>query len=681
MRCWALWKLPICRPNCLRWITYSAVLRIAASATPSWIAERPRSARSRIHATISSPRAVSPSTASAPTRTPESASRESGSRWVETWRSSATPAAPGSTRKTPSSPSPVRAGTRIALASPAAGTQVFSPSRRQPAPSRRAVVRGRATSKPAGSSRAAVSTASRSTTGASQRSRWARVPKAAIGMPPSTIVGKSGAGARWRPSSSSTSATSIGPSSAPPTASGSAIAGRLARASSFQSPESYHSPLASSAFMRSWLQRSAKILRASSRSASWSSESEKSISFLVPRIRSARRARHAELELRHDLALDLVHTAAEGVDERHAALGLDLSAQRGARRAALERAGRADHLEEEAVDLDHGLRAVDLRGRGAGRRRLAAADLPGHAPVQDLHRLQAREGLCERGLHPRLLRDRPPVLGEGRPRPADDVLEGAHRGVAEGGEPDPLVVELERDEAPAAVLLADEHVDRHAHVLVVGHAGVAVVHRVDRRRRETRELRVDDQDRDTLVARRVGVRARREPDVVGLVGAAGEDLGPVHDVVVALAQGRGLERRQVGPGLGLAVADREVDLPREDPGEEAPLLLLGPEGHQRRAHGIDRDERKRRLRTPHLVEPDRLLDGAEPAPAVLLRPADAEPAVAPHLLDQPLDLRPALHAAQLAALVGRDQLLEVGAQLAPQRLLLVGVVDVHAARF
>ena len=123
-------------------------------------------------------------------------------------------------------------------------------------------------------------------------------------------------------------------------------------------------------------------------------------------------------------------------------------------------------------------------------------------------------------------------------RRTSSSMRSTHTGRAQR---DPLVVELVGDEVPALVLLADEVAGRDAHVLVVGDVRV-------RRRRSSRSARTEkpgvsvghDDDRDALVLLHLGVRAHREPDVVGAGREAGEDLLPVDDVLVAVAHGSGL---------------------------------------------------------------------------------------------------------------------------------------------
>ena len=77
--------------------------------------------------------------------------------------------------------------------------------------------------------------------------------------------------------------------------------------------------------------------------------------------------------------------------------------------------------------------------------------------------------------------------------------------------------------------------------------------------------------------------AHREPDVVGAARETREHLLAVDHVLVAVADGTGLERREVGAGVGLGVTDREVDLALQDLRHVELLLLLAAVTHDRRA--------------------------------------------------------------------------------------------------
>ena len=59
---------------------------------------------------------------------------------------------------------------------------------------------------------------------------------------------------------------------------------------------------------------------------------------------------------------------------------------------------------------------------------------------------------------------------------------------------------------------------------------------------------------------RIRVGAGGEPDVVGVIGATGIDLGAVDDPFVAVLDRRGLERGQIGAGIRLGVANGKMAL-------------------------------------------------------------------------------------------------------------------------
>src|SRR5690606_5498527 len=96
----------------------------------------------------------------------------------------------------------------------------------------------------------------------------------------------------------------------------------------------------------------------------------------------------------------------------------------------------------------------------------------------------------------------------------------------------------------------------------------------------------------TLFRSRVG--PRRQPDVVGGMGAGGPQLVAIDHEAVVLDPGRGFQGGQVGPGARLGVADGEMDLPGGDTRQEAFLLFRRAMLHQRRAYGTDGDEGQRR---------------------------------------------------------------------------------------
>ena len=78
-------------------------------------------------------------------------------------------------------------------------------------------------------------------------------------------------------------------------------------------------------------------------------------------------------------------------------------------------------------------------------------------------------------------------------------------------------------------------------------------------------LDLDHEGADPLVLRDLRVGPRKEDHAVGQVAVRGPDLLAVDDVLVAIAEGSGLQRREIGPGIRLGVADAEVDLAFQDP--------------------------------------------------------------------------------------------------------------------
>ncbi len=280
----------------------------------------------------------------------------------------------------------------------------------------------------------------------------------------------------------------------------------------------------------------------------------------------------------------------------------------------------------------------------------------------------------EVGLHPGHVAEAPLEGAAGRLDP-HPLGQGADR-----GETHPLVVELAGDEAPALVPLPDEGGARHPDVVVVrGGRG----HPADGDQRgagEPRRRGGHEEDRDALVLGGVGVGPGGQPDVVGLVGAAGEDLVAVDDPLVTVEHGPGAQRGEVGARTRLGVADGEVDLAGQDAREEEALLLVGAEAHEHGTDGVEGHERERCPGPLHLGEEDELVGGGPALPAVLLRPADPEPAVLSHPAHQGAeDLAPLLLAVQRPADVGRQHVGEVGPQLVPQGQLLRGLLEMHGS--
>src|SRR5581483_2371799 len=306
-----------------------------------------------------------------------------------------------------------------------------------------------------------------------------------------------------------------------------------------------------------------------------------------------------------------------------------------------------------------------------------ARHAPRLLPIEEFQHLHLGLDAREVELHPRPV-DHPAAVGEARlARPRADVVEDAVD-EADGAERDPFVVQLRRDEPPAAVHLPDEGVGRHADVLVVGRVRAHVAHRRERRDLVAGRARADDEHRDALVLRGIGVRPRGKPDVVVELRLAGEELAPVDDPMIAVADGARPERGEVRARRRLGVADREVTLAAEDGRKVLRLLLRAAVLHDRGGDGIDRQHRQHDAGARRLVEEDELLDRGAPLAAVLLWPADAEPAVGAQPPDRLMIKRAApFGGRELRLILGRHEAGKIFSELVAERLLLRSVLEMH----
>lgn len=240
------------------------------------------------------------------------------------------------------------------------------------------------------------------------------------------------------------------------------------------------------------------------------------------------------------------------------------------------------------------------------------------------------------------------------------------------------MVELRGDQLPTAVDVTDHVSLRHADTAVVRRCGLETADGVDRRPREARVVGRHHEDGDAFVLGCLGIGTACEPHVVGGIGAGGEDFVAVDDPLVAVGDGAGLERGEVGAGFGLGVADREDDVAGQDARQEALLLLVGAVLHQCRADRVDGDERERETRALHLVEEHELFLDGTALPAVFFGPADTQPAVPTQQTD---DLAEVLAAhtllTGLAPLLLGQQAREIRAQFPSQLQLRRRLSQLH----
>src|SRR5690606_14807803 len=151
---------------------------------------------------------------------------------------------------------------------------------------------------------------------------------------------------------------------------------------------------------------------------------------------------------------------------------------------------------------------------------------------------------------------------------------------------------------PALVLLADPVAHRHPHVLEVHLVHLRLsINQHDGRQGDTGSFHVDEEEADALLflGRRVSSHQTEYP--VGVLPEGIPGLGAVHDVVVAVAYGGGLEGGEIGAGIGLGVALAPPYVARENIGQESLFLLIGAIGEDDRR---DHLEAKRHcFRCPH----------------------------------------------------------------------------------
>ena len=242
---------------------------------------------------------------------------------------------------------------------------------------------------------------------------------------------------------------------------------------------------------------------------------------------------------------------------------------------------------------------------------------------------------------------RQPLSHDGVVERRAPVLEPPGRGLGDGGL-DPVAAQalghLEDGhrpfrgegalgDGPAPVLVAEEVLDRHDHVVEEDLVEVGRPPRLaDRSHVDARRRHVDDQAADALVLGGVGVGADEEHAPVRLLGPAGPHLLPVDHVAVAVAHGAGLEAGQVGAGVGLGEA-LAPHLAIPDPGEVPLALLGGGVVEQGRGDVEDGDVEEGVAGdvAPSQLLGDHDLLGDREAAAPLVRPVRGEQSRAPQL--------------------------------------------------
>src|SRR5690606_22549408 len=157
--------------------------------------------------------------------------------------------------------------------------------------------------------------------------------------------------------------------------------------------------------------------------------------------------------------------------------------------------------------------------------------------------------------------------------------------------------------------------------------GPLVAHRPDGPDGQPRVVERDEAARAAAVLRRGSVGAGAGPAPLGEERGRRPGLLAVEPPAVAVAGGPQLHRGGVGAGVGLRVADGELDLVAEDLGEELALELLGAVADERLADDADAFADLWRAPAGEGLVEQVLVDAVLLGPAVLLRPGHAQPAL------------------------------------------------------
>ena len=125
-------------------------------------------------------------------------------------------------------------------------------------------------------------------------------------------------------------------------------------------------------------------------------------------------------------------------------------------------------------------------------------------------------------------------------------------------------------------------------------------------------LHVDEQDRETLVRRRLGIGAHQQLAPVGEGTERGPHLLPVDDEVVAVAHGARAHGGEVAAGVGLGEALTPDVVAAQHARQEALLLRVAAEVQDRGSdvREADRVQRARRVGALHLLGEHDLFDHA-----------------------------------------------------------------------
>ena len=243
----------------------------------------------------------------------------------------------------------------------------------------------------------------------------------------------------------------------------------------------------------------------------------------------------------------------------------------------------------------------------------------------------------------------------------------ADAAVAEPGDHRALVLQQIFRDVPTAIDGADHMRLRHAHAVEEGFTERRLAgDQQDRLGRDALGGHVEQDEADAVVLLRGRIGAHQAEDPVGVVGVGGPDLLTGDDVIVAVAFGAGLQRGEVGAGVGLGVALAPADQAGGDLRQMLGLLFLGAVFQQRRPKHPDAEARQRRPRAHrrHFLAQHLGFGAVEAAAAVLLRPVRHGPALVAHPLEP--------HLLRFGG--------ELGVAAAPEHIVVIGDRLAHLRR-
>src|SRR5499426_694241 len=573
-----------------------------------------------------SPSPTPPSRSSGPTSTPSNVTSKSFSPLIASSGRRATPGRSVGTTTRLGAP-PTRTATTSSSARCASLTKSLRPLSRPG--TAHASVTASGANEPSSSTSARLTMRSPAARAGSRRLRWAGLPPASTSDVATTALATNGPGRPARPISSTSTMTSSSEPSLPPRSEGIKSPGQpsspMRRQSASSKPRASRARRCTSSGGQCWRRNERAVVV----KICWAGESRKSISARPGRDGRLRLSGKAEAAHGDRGAEDLGGTARDRVPERRLVEVRDLSAELRPPRARAQRPPDAEQVHAQPRQLLPGLVGVDLGDRGLVRERRAVADEAAGAIEDEAERRDVGRDRRKPAAYGGIAREWYPADG-GRVGVLHELTQHAceRRRFVEVS-PEPVGVEPVQERLKAFAGRAEYEISRHAHVVqehlvMIDFAG----HAPNRADVHTLCAVGHHEHAEASAAPRLATRSREHQPVRRDAGVARPDLVAADHPVIAVAPRFGLERQQIGAGVGLAVALPERRLAARDRRQHLAPQALGSELEDRVGglpHTGERPERgagERQLLHEHELHEHRLL-----APAEALGPAHAEPAL------------------------------------------------------